>query len=210
MAAARSAQHAERPFRCSATRSVHGLRRSFHLFLLPRRNRAHLLPHGHGAVVFESTSRHEQLCRWRRRSPLSQGIRPPLQRVRARWKAVSTPPSDRLWRTGDERARARGRLRHRLGQSRAHVSAPKRRRTARADAGELVRRTWCPPARSHTHRFGETRILGDEPGVRPARASRLQARHRCGLHVLPQRLPAFARSFSAELRRGKPANAVRG
>ena len=108
MAAGRSARHAERTFGYSATRSFHCLRRSFRLLLLPRRNRAHLQPHGHGAFVFQSTSRLEQLRRWRRRSPLSQGIRPPLQRVRARWKVVSTAPSDRLRRTGDERARARG------------------------------------------------------------------------------------------------------
>ncbi len=48
-----------------------------------------------------------------------------------------------------------------------------------------------------------TRLLGDESGLRPAGASRLQARHRRGLHVLSQRLPA--RAAVEDRLRGSPS-----
>ena len=53
-----------------------------------------------------------------------------------------------------------------------------------------------------------TGLLGDEPGIRPSSPSGLQARHRRGLHVVSQRLSAFARGKSAKARRGRSRGAA--
>ena len=148
-----------------------------------------LQPHGHGAGIFQS----ERLRIQTTRSRVSQGIGPVLHDGRARRKVLSAAPSDRLRRAGNKCARARGALRRRVGQSCADVPASQGRRPSRSIAGQLVRRARRPPARRDANRFGETGLLGDEPGVRPAGASRLPARHRRGMHVVSQRVPAFAR-----------------
>ena len=83
-------------------------------------------------------------------------------------------PPGRLRRPADQRDGEADRLRHGVRQPRAHVSAPDGPQHACRAAARLVRR--------------KGRLLGDEPGIRPARSRRLPPQDHLRLHVLPQRI----------------------
>ena len=140
---------------------------------LPRRDRSHLRTHGHGAIL----RTRPQWCGGPRRFHDPQPPSPRRVRLATTrwWSAVAGSTSDATRSASTDKkptwSKLEAALRHRFRQSRADVPAPQGRRQTAADAGELVCRA--------------RRVLGDESGLRPSRASRFPPSHRRRLHVVP-------------------------
>ena len=163
------------------------------LRLLPRRNCRTLRPDWHGAFVFQGASWQHRVRR-RRRCPR---ISPRIGSATTRCPSAMENVFQRRHQIGF------GGRETNVLELEAHYVVGSGQSRARSFIATLTGGSFSLPVSWYAERGGYWAM---SPGYDQAGASRLQARHRRGLHVLSHGLPAFARGClsRASARQARP------